>query len=153
MKKAIFGAGCFWGVQYKFDQLKGVMESEVGYAGGHTQDPSYKEVCTDETGHAEVVLLHYDESQIRYEELLKTFWSLHDPTQLNRQGVDVGSQYRTVIFYFDEEQKKQAEASKAQIQNQYDRPVVTEILPAPPFYRAEEYHQKYNIKNGGTCHI
>lgn len=153
MKKAMFGAGCFWGVQYKFDQIPGVLKSEVGYAGGHTKDPSYKEVCTDETGHAEVVLIEFDEKVVSFAKLVNCFWTMHDPTQLNRQGVDIGTQYRSGIYYFDEEQKNLAENSKREAQSQFKSPIVTEILPAPQFYMAEEYHQKYNVKNGGTCSL
>lgn len=149
----MFGAGCFWGIQYNFDQIPGVKNSEVGYAGGHTANPNYKEVCTDTTGHAEVVLLEYDENEVSYEVLLQNFWKMHDPTQLNRQGPDVGTQYRSGIYFFDEEQKKLAEVSKSELQKTLSKPIVTEILPAPEFFKAEDYHQKYNIKNGVTCHI
>lgn len=151
----MFGAGCFWGVQYNFDQVKGVIETEVGYAGGHTENPSYKEVCTDKTGYAEVVHLNYDESLVTYNQLLTTFWEMHDPTTLNRQGPDVGSQYRSVIFYYDSKQKEAAEKSKEELakSGKYRNPVITEIVSADQFYKAEEYHQKYFEKTGQkVCH-
>ncbi|MDO8496108.1 MAG: peptide-methionine (S)-S-oxide reductase MsrA [bacterium] len=158
-KQAMFGAGCFWGVQYNFDQLKGVTETEVGYAGGHPpaggRNPTYKEVCTDKTGHAEVVHLRYDPVFVSYEELLKVFWENHDPTTLNRQGPDFGSQYRSVIFYYDDEQKIAAEKLKEELgqSGKYKNPIVTEIIPVSSFYKAEEYHQKYFEKTGQkVCH-
>jgi peptide-methionine (S)-S-oxide reductase len=156
MEKATFGAGCFWGVEESFRQLPGVVETEVGYLGGHTNDPSYKDVCTDETGHAEVVQVTYDPATIRYEQLLDAFWSAHDPTTLNRQGPDVGTQYRSAIFFHSPEQERVARASKEKVQasGKFRRPVVTEITPASTFYRAEEYHQKYLAKRGVShCHI
>jgi peptide-methionine (S)-S-oxide reductase len=156
MEKATFGAGCFWGVEESFRQLPGVAETEVGYLGGHTNDPSYKDVCTDETGHAEVVQVTYDPAKISYEQLLDVFWSAHDPTTLNRQGPDVGTQYRSAIFFHSPEQERMARASKekAQASGKFRRPVVTEITPASTFYRAEEYHQKYLAKRGVShCHI
>jgi peptide-methionine (S)-S-oxide reductase len=156
MEKATFGAGCFWGVEESFRQLPGVVETEVGYLGGHTNDPSYKDVCTDETGHAEVVQVTYDPATIRYEQLLDAFWSAHDPTTLNRQGPDVGTQYRSAIFFYSPEQERVARASKEKVQasGKFRRPVVTEITPASTFYRAEEYHQKYLAKRGVShCHI
>jgi peptide-methionine (S)-S-oxide reductase len=156
MEKATFGAGCFWGVEESFRQLLGVVETEVGYLGGHTNDPSYKDVCTDETGHAEVVQVTYDPATIRYEQLLDAFWSAHDPTTLNRQGPDVGTQYRSAIFFHSPEQERVARASKEKVQasGKFRRPVVTEITPASTFYRAEEYHQKYLAKRGVShCHI
>ena len=155
LKQAMFGAGCFWGVQYNFDQLKGVVETEVGYAGGHTPNPTYKSVCSDTTGHAEVVHLWYDPGVIKYEALLKDFWENHDPTTMNRQGPDVGSQYRSIIFYYDDEQKTEAEKSKEELgkSGAYMNPIVTEIVPTSEFYRAEEYHQKYFDKTGQkVCH-
>lgn len=155
LKEAMFGAGCFWGVQYNFDQIKGVIETEVGYAGGHTQDPTYKEVCTDKTGHAEVVHLRYDSEIVSYDELLKNFWENHDPTTMNRQGPDVGSQYRSIIFYYNNEQKAAAERLKNELNKsgKYRTPVVTEVVPAGTFYKAEEYHQKYFEKTGRkVCH-
>jgi peptide-methionine (S)-S-oxide reductase len=145
MEKATFAAGCFWGVEYAFDQVKGVVSTAVGYMGGITKNPTYQDVCTDKTGHAEVVYLEYDPSQVTYEELLAVFWDIHDPTQFNRQGPDMGSQYRSVIFYHNEEQKKFALALKEKLQNsgKFEKEIVTEITPASTFYIAEEYHQKY----------
>jgi peptide-methionine (S)-S-oxide reductase len=156
MEKATFGAGCFWGVEESFRQLPGVSETEVGYLGGRTNNPSYKDVCADETGHAEVVQVTYDPAKISYEQLLDVFWSAHDPTTLNRQGPDVGTQYRSAIFFHSPEQERMARASKekAQASGKFRRPVVTEITPASTFYRAEEYHQKYLAKRGVShCHI
>jgi peptide-methionine (S)-S-oxide reductase len=156
MKKATFGAGCFWGVEAEFRQVPGVIDAAVGYAGGHTVNPTYKEVCTDRTGHAEVVEVDYDPSKVTYGQLLDVFWSSHDPTQLNRQGPDFGTQYRSVIFYHDEEQKAEAEASKERLDasGHFRRPIVTQIVPAMPFYRAEEYHQRYLERRGqASCHL
>jgi peptide methionine sulfoxide reductase msrA/msrB len=150
LKQAMFGAGCFWGVEAAFRGLDGVVASAVGYSGGHTENPSYQNVCSGMTGHAEVVLVTYDPGRITYEQLLDTFWSKHDPTQLNRQGPDVGDQYRSAVFYFDDEQRQAAEASKDALQGsgRFSRDVVTEIVPAGEFYRAEEYHQQYYEKQG-----
>lgn len=150
LEKATFGAGCFWGVEAAFRRLDGVHDTAVGYAGGVTENPTYKEVCTDTTGHAEVVQVEYDPEVISYDDLLDVFWEIHDPTQRNRQGPDVGTQYRSVIFAHTPEQEKAARASKARLDESgtYDRPVVTEIEPAPAFYRAEEYHQQYLEKRG-----
>ena len=156
MKKATFGAGCFWGVEAEFRRVPGVIDAAVGYSGGHTVNPTYKEVCTDRTGHAEVVELEYDPAKVSYGQLLDVFWSSHDPTQLNRQGPDFGSQYRSVIFYHDEEQKAEAEASKERLDasGHFRRPIVTQIVPAVPFHRAEEYHQRYLEKHGeSSCHL
>jgi peptide-methionine (S)-S-oxide reductase len=156
MKKATFGAGCFWGVEATFRRIPGVVDTAVGYAGGHIENPTYKEVCTDRTGHAEVVEVEYDESRVPYDKLLDVFWSSHDPTQVNRQGPDYGTQYRTVIFYHDDEQKAQAEDSKRRLEasGRFPRPIATQIVPAGPFYRAEEYHQRYLEKRGlENCHI
>lgn len=156
MAKATFGAGCFWGVEAAFRKVKGVTDTAVGYMGGTLDNPTYPDVCSGNTGHVEVVQIEYDPSQVCYEELLSVFWNMHDPTQLNRQGPDVGSQYRSVIFYHTPEQKAAAEESKARLQEsgRYDRPVVTEIIPASTFWRAEEYHQRYLEKHGlDTCHI
>lgn len=153
---ATFGAGCFWGVEEAFRTVPGVKSTEVGFMGGHTTDPSYKEVCAGDTGHAEVVHIEYDENETSYEKLLTIFWDLHDPTQMNRQGPDVGYQYRSVIFYHTEEQHQQAVASKEALSSsgKYSKPIVTAIEPAGTFYKAEEYHQKYFLKNGGgACHI
>ena len=149
-QKAMFGAGCFWGVEATFRQTEGVIDAAAGYSGGHTENPTYKQVCTDRTGHAEVVLVTYDPEKITYEKLLDVFWNCHNPTQLNRQGPDVGKQYRSAIFYFGEEQKKIAEASKERLQKsgQYKRNIATEITAASTFYRAEEYHQRYLEKRG-----
>ncbi len=154
-KEAMFGAGCFWGVQYNFDQVKGVSETEVGYAGGHTDNPTYKEVCTDKTGHAEVVNLRYDDEVVTYDQLLQNFFENHDPTTINRQGPDYGSQYRSIIFYYDNEQKELAEKMKEEMtkSKKFAGPIVTEIVPASTFYKAEEYHQKYFEKTGQkVCH-
>jgi len=155
MEKATFGAGCFWGVEEAFRKVKGVKSTVVGYAGGKTVDPTYKEVCTDKTGHAEVVQVEFDPSKISYDDLLAIFFQIHDPTTRNRQGPDVGSQYRSVIFYHSPSQEKSARAYKEQLElsSRYAGPIVTEILPAGPFYRAEEYHQKYHEKHGGSCGI
>ena len=156
MKKATFGAGCFWGVESTFQQLTGVKETAVGYEGGATLDPNYNEVCTDTTGHAEVVELAFDPELITYEKLLEVFWSAHNPTTLNRQGPDMGSQYRSVIFYHDEEQKATATASKEALQasGKHSNDVVTEITEATTFYKAEEYHQQYLEKRGqSSCHF
>lgn len=156
MAIATFGAGCFWGVEETFRKLPGVSNTTVGYMGGNKENPTYEEVCTDKTGHAEVVQIEFDPAQIRYEELLEVFWNNHNPTTLNRQGPDVGTQYRSVIFYHDEEQKRIAEASKQQ-QDQSGRwkdPIVTQVEPASTFWRAEEYHQRYLQKRGmDSCHL
>lgn len=154
LETATFGAGCFWGVEETFRKIPGVKETAVGYSGGHFDNPSYRDVCGHGTGHAEVVELKYDPSEVSYEELLKIFWNCHNPTTLNRQGPDVGSQYRSVIFYHNDEQRKAAECLKKDLAENFDRPIVTEISPTKKFWRAEEYHQKYFMKNGGgSCHI
>jgi len=147
MQKATFAAGCFWGVEAAFQKLKGVKDTKVGYTGGHTKNPTYKEVCTDKTGHAEAVRIDYDQKKITYQELLDVFWNIHNPTLLNRQGPDVGSQYRSAIFYYDKQQKKLAEESRDKEQRKYDKKIVTEINPIDEFYLAEEYHQRYFEKN------
>ena len=149
-EKATFGAGCFWGVEETFRNLKGVRSTAVGYAGGTKENPTYEDVCTDETGHAEVVEVEFDPSQINYDELLDVFWSNHNPTTLNRQGPDMGTQYRSVIFYHSPEQEAAAMASKERLakSGRFNRPVVTQIEPAPNFWRAEEYHQRYLQKRG-----
>jgi peptide-methionine (S)-S-oxide reductase len=153
-QKATFGAGCFWGVEAAFRRLDGVTGTRVGYAGGQTERPSYKEVCSDRTGHAEVVEVTYDPERVPYEQLLAVFWAEHDPTQLNRQGPDVGSQYRSAIFVHDEEQRRAAETSRERAQGRLSRPVVTQIEDAPPFWEAEDYHQQYLEKRGlATCHV
>ena len=151
LQKATFGAGCFWGVEAEFRQLpKGVVSTAVGYEGGTMKNPTYRDVCTDRTGHAEVVEVEYDPEKVSYEDLLKVFWANHDPTTLNRQGPDVGTQYRSVIFYHTPEQQVAALASKEKLEKsgRYRRPIVTEIVPATSFYRAEEYHQQYLEKRG-----
>lgn len=152
MEKAMFGAGCFWGVQAKFDSIRGVVKTTVGYSGGKTKNPSYEDVCDGDTGHAEVILIELDSSIVSYKELLDLFWKLHDPTQVNRQGPDIGDQYRSVIFYFSERQKKIAEISKSDLQKNLTKKIATLIEPAKEFYEAEEYHQKYNEKHGGICY-
>lgn len=150
-EKATFGAGCFWGVQYEFDKLDGVAETAVGFMGGTTENPSYEKVCTGKTGHVEVVDLEYDPGKINYEDLLNKFFEIHDPTQMNRQGPDVGVQYRSVIFYHNDKQKELAEKIKKELQDsgKYGaKTIATAIEPAGEFYRAEEYHQKYVEKTG-----
>lgn len=156
METAIFGAGCFWGVEEAFRQVPGVTETAVGYMGGETDHPTYKEVCTDRTGHAEVVFVAYDPAKVRYEDLLQVFWENHDPTQVNRQGPDIGTQYRTVIFYTTPEQKTTAEASKSTLNasGRFRKPIATVLEPAGTFWRAEEYHQQYLAKRGlSHCHL
>jgi methionine-S-sulfoxide reductase len=147
-KQATFGAGCFWGVEAAFRRTQGVTGTKVGYAGGKVDNPTYEQVCSDTTGHAEVVQVTYDPEQVPYEQLLTIFWLEHDPTQLNRQGPDVGSQYRSVIFVHDEEQRAAAEASREAVQARFTRPVVTTIEDARPFWEAEDYHQQYLEKRG-----
>jgi len=151
-EKATFGAGCFWGVEETFRQLPGVVSTAVGYAGGKTENPTYKDVCSDETGHAEVVEVEFDPAKISYEKLLHVFFSNHNPTTLNRQGPDVGAQYRSVVFYHSPEQKAQAESARTALEQsrKFPRPIVTQIEPAPTFWRAEDYHQKYLQKRGQT---
>jgi peptide-methionine (S)-S-oxide reductase len=153
-EKATFGAGCFWGVEHAFRQVKGVKTTAVGYAGGHTKNPTYKEVCTDTTGHAEVVQLEYAPAEVSYEQLLDLFWNMHDPTQLNRQGPDFGKQYRSVILFHTPEQEKAARASKEKLaaDGRTPRPIVTQIEPAPEFWMAEDYHQQYFEKRGLAPH-
>ena len=156
MAKATFGAGCFWGVEAAFRRVKGVTSTRVGYSGGTMKNPTYNDVCTDRTGHAEVVEVEYDPAEVSYEELLNVFWSIHDPTTLNRQGPDVGTQYRSVIFFHSPEQQAIAKASKEKLQHsgRFKRPIVTEITPASEFYMAEEYHQQYLEKRGQeSCHL
>jgi peptide-methionine (S)-S-oxide reductase len=155
-EKATFAAGCFWGVEAAFAKVPGIVSTQVGYTGGHTENPTYKQVCTDKTGHAEALEVTYDPAKISYEQLLAIFWSIHDPTTLNRQGPDVGTQYRSAIFYHNKEQQAAAEASKRKLEQsgRFDRPIVTEITPASKFYRAEEYHQRYFQKHGlPSCHL
>ena len=149
-EKATFGAGCFWGVESTFRSIEGVTDAAVGYAGGSTENPTYEDVCTDETGHAEVVQVEFDPSVVSYEKLLDVFWASHNPTTLNRQGPEVGKQYRSVIFYHSPEQRAAAEASKAALEKsgKFRSPIVTQIEAAPRFYRAEDYHQRYLEKRG-----
>jgi peptide-methionine (S)-S-oxide reductase len=156
MAKATFAAGCFWGVEATFRQLPGVSSTRVGYTGGSTSNPTYKDVCTDRTGHAEAVEVEYDPATLSYEKLLEIFWENHDPTQLNRQGPDYGSQYRSGIFFHTPEQETEAKASKEKLEqaHRYNRPIVTQIIPATTFFEAEDYHQQYLEKRGlASCHI
>ncbi|MEK9133814.1 MAG: peptide-methionine (S)-S-oxide reductase MsrA [Pseudomonadota bacterium] len=156
MEKATFGAGCFWGVEATFRSIPGVISTLVGYCGGKTDNPTYKDVCTDTTGHAEVVEITFDPAQLSYEQLLEAFWKLHDPTTPNRQGPDVGSQYRSVIFFHSPAQEAAARAARERLDKsgKFRHPVVTQIVPAAPFYKAEEYHQRYLEKRGlASCHI
>ena len=155
-KVATFGAGCFWGVEAAYRQIPGVLSTRVGYLGGTMENPTYRDVCSGRTGHAEVVEVKYDPSRLTYDDLLTVFWENHDPTTLNRQGPDVGEQYRSAIFYHDDQQKAAAEASKGERDKsgKYRRPIVTEITPVSTFYEAEDYHQQYLEKRGlATCHI
>lgn len=156
LQKAYFAAGCFWGVQYYFDQIPGVIKSRVGYMGGKVKSPTYEQVCNGDTGHAEAVELEFDPDVVPYTTLLKHFFRLHDPTQLNRQGPDVGDQYRSAVFYVDDEQKQQAEATIQQLRDEkkFKGGIVTQIAPATDFYQAEDYHQKYAETTGrGMCHV
>ncbi len=154
MEKATFAAGCFWGVEAAFRQVKGVISTRVGYAGGTMKSPSYEDVCTDETGHAEAVEVAFDPKKVSYEDLLKVFWANHNPTQLNKQGPDVGTQYRSAIFCHNEKQKQAALKSMKGEQKKYKNRIVTEIKKASEFYQAEDYHQRYLEKRGlSTCHI
>lgn len=151
---ALFAAGCFWGVQYYFDQVPGVLETTAGYTGGHTKNPTYDDVCSHTTGHAEAVLLGFDPSKISYDTLLRHFFRMHDPTQLNRQGPDVGNQYRSAIFYFDQKQRAEALQVRNETQARLDTVLATQIAPASPFYAAEDYHQKFAQKQGiGMCAV
>lgn len=156
MAVATFGAGCFWGVEAEFRRTPGVTSTAVGYAGGELENPTYKDVCSDTTGHAEVVEVEYDPAKVSYDDLLQIFWENHDPTTLNRQGPDHGSQYRSAIFFHTPEQEAAARASKERLggSGRFRRPIVTEITPAGTFWRAEEYHQQYLEKRGlATCHL
>jgi peptide-methionine (S)-S-oxide reductase len=150
MQEATFGAGCFWGVEDAFRQIDGVISTAVGYSGGDFENPTYEDVCADITGHAEVVKIDYDENKVSFEDLLQTFWNIHDPTTLNRQGPDVGAQYRSVIFYHTKEQEMSAITSRKKLEEskKYQNSIVTEIVPAKTFYRAEDYHQQYFQKRG-----
>jgi peptide-methionine (S)-S-oxide reductase len=153
---ATFGAGCFWGIEAAFRRVPGVLDAVVGYSGGNTQNPNYREVCTDTTGHAEVVQVTFDSEKVSYDQLLDVFWTIHDPTQVNRQGPDYGAQYRTAIFFHSPEQEAAAKKSKQALEasGKLRRPVATEITAAGPFWRAEEYHQRYLEKRGAaSCHI
>jgi len=152
---AIFGAGCFWGVEWVFRQVPGVIDAVSGYAGGSTPDPTYREVCSHTTGHAEVVRVTFDPDVVSFEQLLEVFWAMHDPTQVDRQGPDVGDQYRSVIFAENEEQRKIAEASKERAQASYPRPIATKIEPRATFYPGEDYHQRYYDRSGHEpyCHV
>jgi peptide-methionine (S)-S-oxide reductase len=155
-EKATFGAGCFWGVEAAFRQVPGVVSTAVGYSGGALPNPTYEQVCTDRTGHAEVVEVEFDPGRVSYDELLRVFWENHDPTQKNRQGPDVGTQYRSAIFFHSPEQREAARRSKEQLEKsgRFSRSIVTEITPASTFYRAEEYHQRYLEKRGqASCKI
>jgi peptide-methionine (S)-S-oxide reductase len=154
--KATFGAGCFWGVEAAYRQIPGVTSTAVGYLGGTLENPTYHDVCTGRTGHAEVVQVEYDPARLTYDDMLTVFWENHDPTTLNRQGPDIGTQYRSAIFYHDDEQKEAAVRSKEEREKsgRYRRPIVTEITPATEFYMAEDYHQQYLEKRGlSSCHI
>ncbi|HOJ34870.1 MAG TPA: peptide-methionine (S)-S-oxide reductase MsrA [Candidatus Hydrogenedentes bacterium] len=156
LERATFAAGCFWGVEATFRSVKGVVSTSVGYTGGWTENPTYEMVCTDKTGHAEAVEVVFDPQVVSYEDLLNVFWECHDPTQKNRQGPDIGTQYRSAIFYHSPEQEEAGRRSKEQLEKsgKYKRPIVTEIVPASMFWRAEEYHQQYLEKRGlATCYI
>lgn len=156
MEKATFGAGCFWGVQAAFDRIPGVLETAVGYEGGTLENPTYRDVCTDRTGHAEVLQVTFDPAKVSYQQLLDAFFKEHNPTQLNRQGPDHGTQYRSVIFYHSQEQQQAVAEIIARLtaEQKFQRPIVTQVVPAETFWPAEEYHQKYLDKRGATsCHI
>ena len=154
LEKATFAAGCFWGVEVEFRNTPGVKDAQVGYIGGQTSEPTYKEVCSGRTGHAEAVEVTFDPSEVSYGELVDSFWRLHDPTQVNRQGWDVGTQYRSAIFTHSPEQEREALASKERAQERFRKPIATQIVPAETFWPAEEYHQQYLVKNGrATCAI
>lgn len=153
-QKALFAAGCFWGVQYYFDDVPGVVKTTVGYTGGHTKNPTYDQVCAHTTGHAEVTLVEFDPEEVSYQTLLKQFFRMHDPTQVGGQGPDIGDQYRSAIFYFDQEQRADAIRMRNQTQEAINKPIATEIEPASPFYEAEAYHQKFTERTGlGMCHV
>jgi peptide-methionine (S)-S-oxide reductase len=156
MEKATFGAGCFWGVQVAFDRIPGVLETAVGYEGGTLDNPTYREVCTDQTGHAEVLQVTFDPAKVTYQQLLEAFFTAHNPTQLNRQGPDHGTQYRSAIFYHSPGQRQAAEEMIARLnkERKFSQPIVTQVVPAETFWPAEEYHQKYLEKRGAvSCHI
>ncbi len=152
--KAIFAAGCFWGVQFYFDEVPGVISTRVGYTGGHVDNPTYEQVCSHTTGHAEATEIIFDPEKVTYETLVRQFFRIHDPTQLDRQGPDIGDSYRSAIFYNNDQQKSIAEKIKTELASNFDKPIVTEITKASEFYEAEQYHQKYSQKTGiGMCHI
>lgn len=154
MEKATFAAGCFWGVEEEFRHVPGVKATTVGYTGGTMVNPTYRDVCTDTTGHAEAVLVEYDPAQVSYDKLLDVFWNAHDPTTMDRQGPDIGTQYRSAIFFHTPEQEAAARTSKERAQQRLKRPIVTEVVPASDFYRAEEYHQQYLAKRGAaSCRL
>lgn len=154
LQQALVAGGCFWGVQYYFDEVPGVIKTTVGYTGGHTANPTYDEVATRTTGHAEAVLIEYDPEQVDYKTIIKQFFRMHDPTQLNRQGPDIGDDYRSAIFFFNKEQHKTAVEVRNERQKELGEPIVTQIEPAGPFYKAEAYHQKFTQRTGiGMCHI
>lgn len=152
---ATFGAGCFWGVEYVFERVPGVVGTEVGYSGGRTESPTYGDVCSHTTGHAEVLKVVFDPGVVTYDQLLEVFWAMHDPTQVDRQGPDVGDQYRSVIYTHSDEQQLQAEASRDRAQGRFERTIATQVEPAPTFWPAEDYHQRYYDKNGHEpyCHV
>lgn len=155
VEKATFAAGCFWGVESAFRQIEGVQDTQVGYTGGHTENPTYREVCSGRTGHAEAIEVTFDPEQVSFGELVAFFFNMHDPTQVDRQGPDIGSQYRSAVFFHSPEQKVAANAVKTDLEEskKYRRPIATQIVPAALFYRAEEYHQRYFEKKGGpSCH-
>jgi peptide-methionine (S)-S-oxide reductase len=153
-QKAVFAAGCFWGVQFYFDQVPGVIRTTAGYTGGHTKNPTYEDVCTHMTGHAESVLIVFDPGKVSYEMLLRQFFRMHNPTLLNSDGINVGDQYRSAIFYFNDEQKQAAERAMKEVQKGYKDPIVTQLQPAGEFYIAEPYHQKFTERTGiGMCHV
>lgn len=154
MERAVFAAGCFWGVQFYFDQVPGVAKTSVGYTGGHTENPTYEQVCEHTTGHAEALLVEFDSSKVIYETLCRQFFHMHDPTQLNRQGPDIGDSYRSAIFYFNDAQHATAQKVLDEVAPNFGQPIVTELAKASTFYPAEEYHQKYAERTGrGMCHI
>jgi peptide-methionine (S)-S-oxide reductase len=155
METATFAAGCFWGVEYVFRRVPGVTDVQVGYSGGHTSNPTYEEVCSHTTGHAEVTQVTFDPERVTFDQLLEVFWAMHDPTQVDRQGPDIGDQYRSAIFTHSPEQQRAAEASKVRAQGRFERPIATETRPLAAFYPAEGYHQAYYEKNGHTpyCHV
>ena len=153
MEKIIFAAGCFWGIQYKFKKIQGVTQATAGYTGGHTLDPNYKEVCADQTGHAEAVLVEFNPEEVSLNTLLEHFWSMHDPTQKDRQGVDIGSQYRSAIFYFSDDQYQTCKDSLDKENQKLSGKIQTQLIKASNFYPAEEYHQDYIEKNGASCSL